>query len=56
MAYNNSDEGKESEFHEAFTKVRRVDELQKILNEINNNLFIFNKAYNKFNYELIIRN
>lgn len=58
MAYNirspsaDLDEGKVSDYNAASYKMRRLDMLFTLLNEINNNLLVFNMDYNVFNYEL----
>ncbi len=45
-------EGKTSEFNSAALKMKRLDKLFNMLNEINGNLQAYNVEYGKYNFEL----
>lgn len=47
-------ENKETIFNEASLKVQRVHENQEIINKLRTNELIWNPAYLKYNYEIII--
>jgi len=49
---NQQDEGRVSEFNAAALKMRRLDKIQDILNDINSNLLAYNEEYGVYNFQL----
>lgn len=50
--FYDNDDGKMSEFNSAALKMKRLDKIQELLNQINGNLLALNDQYGVYNYEL----
>jgi hypothetical protein len=52
MAYNNSDEGKYSEYNSAALKMKRLHDILSLMNGVRANLLAFNDDFGRYNYEI----